>query len=427
MNKVFRRSLTGALALGALLATAPLAAAEAAGPANCFDRAAPIPVEEQRLALPVPQEILNRSGFADKAPRFERALCHLRSVTAARVLAKGDGQRLWRAAVDRVQGRGPAGGDLSRGDDRPLYWARLQLTRALRQWQPAFSLSAADRKALVDQLETSSRGQDSIDLPAGNRVKRVVLTGFDPFQLDGDIRRTNPSGATALALDGVLIDTPSGKARIETAVFPVLWAPFEAGVVERTLLPHLKAGRKQVDLFTTVSQGRAGQFDIERYNGRWHTGQDNNRENRATTIPIPAGIPTVTPQPEFVPTTLPYKEITTANTGKFPVLDRTTVTEIPAGQTEPVTNPNGPTPGSIARAGGGGSYLSNEIAYRATLLRDAVKAQVPGGHVHTPILFFDPNNKDKVTDPVMEQNRTDIVTQVRAILTVAAGTVDGRS
>lgn len=425
MNSLIRRTLTGALAVGALLAAAPLAvAAEAATPANCFDRAAPIPVEEQRLTQAVPQEVLARSGFDRRGPAFEKSLCRTRSVRAAKALAQVQGRQLWRAAVDRVQGRGPAGGDLSRGDDRPLYWARLQLTRALHQWQPGFTLSAADRKALVDVLETGSRGQDSIDLPAGERVKRVVLTGFDPFQLDGDIRRTNPSGATALALDGTYITTPAGRARVETAMFPVLWTPFEAGMVERTLLPHFTSGRRQVDLFTTVSQGRAGQFDIERYNGRWHTGLDNNRENRAAGIPIPAGVPTVTPQPEFVPTTLPYQEITAANTGQFPVYDRTAVTEIPAGQTEPVTRPDGPTPGSVARAGGGGSYLSNEIAYRATLLRDAVKAQVPGGHVHTPVLFFDPNNKDKVSDPVLEKNRTDIVTQTREILKVAVGTLD---
>ncbi|GAA2823751.1 pyroglutamyl peptidase [Crossiella cryophila] len=424
MNTLIRRSLTGALAVGALLAAAPLAvAAETAAPANCFDRAAPIPVEEQRLTLPVPQEILDRSGFDQRGPRFEKSLCRTRSLRVAKVLAQTQSRQLWKAAVDRVQGRGPAGGDLARSDDRPLYWARLQLTRALHQWQPAFTLSPTDRKALLDAVETGSRGQDSIDLPAGNRVKRVVLTGFDPFQLDGDIRRTNPSGATALALDGTYIDTPSGRARVETAVFPVLWTPFEAGVVEQTLLPHFKPGRKQVDLFTTVSQGRVGQFDIERYNGRWHTGADNNRENRAAGIPIPAGVPTVTPQPEFVPTTLPYKEIVAAKTGPFTVLDRTAVTEIPAGQTQPVNSPNGPTPGSVARAGGGGSYLSNEIAYRATLLRDAVKAKVPGGHVHTPILFFDPANPDKVSDPVLEKNRADIVAQAKAILAVAVGTL----
>jgi hypothetical protein len=79
----------------------------------------------------------------------------------------------------------------------------------------------------------------------------------------------------------------------------------------------------------------------------------------------------------------------------------------------------------VARQGGGGNYLSNEIAYRATLLRDAVHADLPGGHVHTPVLQFAPDNTTEITDPVFVRNRTDIIAQVRAIIAVAAGTLGG--
>jgi hypothetical protein len=88
-----------------------------------------------------------------------------------------------------------------------------------------------------------------------------------------------------------------------------------------------------------------------------------------------------------------------------------------------VVSPTGPTPGSVARAGGGGNYLSNEIAYRATLLRDALGAQIPGGHLHTPVLEFGPGNTTELTDPVFAQNQLDIINQVRAVLVVAAGTL----
>jgi hypothetical protein len=77
----------------------------------------------------------------------------------------------------------------------------------------------------------------------------------------------------------------------------------------------------------------------------------------------------------------------------------------------------------VARQGGGGNYLSNEIAYRTTLLRDAVHADIPGGHLHTPVLNFDPANTTEITDPTFIRNRTDIINQVRAIVTVAAGTL----
>ncbi|MFJ3619798.1 pyroglutamyl peptidase [Streptomyces iakyrus] len=380
--------------------------------------AAPSPtVEEQRLGRAAPQEILRRSGFDTVAPDLAKALEAARSYGEARRAVAREGARLWQRAVDRAQGRGEAGGDLSRDDDRPLYWARLGMTREVRTWEPEFGLTDGQRAALLDGLERTSRGQDTIRYPHGKQLKRILLTGFDPFTLDRDIRISNPSGATALALDGTVIQTADGPARIETAVFPVRWQDFTEGTVERTLRPHLP----KVDLFTTVSQGRVGRFDIERTNGAWRGGfGDNENVGRTETVPVadPAS------QPQWTTTTLPYAAIVAAPTGRFPVYDNTSVTEIPAGGTQPVVRPDGPTPGSAARAGGGGDYLSNEIAYRATLLRDrlGLRDTLPGGHVHTPVLQFGAGNTTEVTDPDFVRNRLDIIAQVRAILRVAAET-----
>jgi pyrrolidone-carboxylate peptidase len=412
----------GVLGLAALLAGVTAPPAMAAGEST----AAPT-VEEQRLDKAVPQEILRRSGFDAVAPEFARALGRADSYAKAERVVVRQGGQLWRRAVDRAQGRGPEGGDLTRDDDRPLYWARLGMTREVRQWEPDFGLTDAQRTRLLTALERSSRGQDSIRYPNahtpgqahGKGVKRILVTGFDPFTLDRDIRISNPSGATALALDGTVIETANGPARIETAMFPVRWQDFADSTVERALRPHLA----RVDLFTTVSQGRVGRFDVERTNGAWRGGfPDNENLSRTETIPVtdPGS------QPQWTSTTLPYEEIVAASTGRFPVYDNTTVTEIPAGGTEPVTRPDGPTPGSTARAGGGGNYLSNEIAYRATLLRDrlGLRGSLPGGHVHTPVLQFGTGNTDPatgtVTDPQFVQNRLDIIAQVRAIVTVAA-------
>ncbi|MEU1806881.1 pyroglutamyl peptidase [Streptomyces sp. NPDC019937] len=406
--------------LALTLATLPLTQT---APATARDRAPT--VEEQRLEAAVPQEILRRSGFDDVAPGFARDLANTRSYARAERVVARAGRALWRRAVDRVQGRGPAGGDLSRDDDRPLYWARLGMTRALGEWRPGFPLPGARRAALLQSLERGSRGQDSLDLPAGKHIKRVVVTGFDPFQLDADVRRSNPSGAAALALDGATIRTADGPARVETAVFPVRWADFADGTVEHTLLPVFRPGPRRVDVFMTVSQGRVGRFDVERTNGAWRGGvPDNAGVSRTGTVPIPADVPTPHPQPQWTTTTLPHQRIVAADTGPAPVYDNTGVTEIPAGATAPVVRPDGPTPGSTARAGGGGDYLSNEIAYRATLLRDAVGLKVPGGHLHTPVLQFGPDNTDpstgRITDPDFVRNREAITAQVRAVLTVAA-------
>lgn len=371
-------------------------------------------VEELRLDKAVPQEILRRSGFDSVAPQFARELGSARTYAQARRIVVREGSALWKRAVDRAQGRGPAGGDLSRDDDRPLYWARLGMTRQVRTWEPGFGLGDRQRAALLGELERTSRGQTAIRYPSGKGIKRILVTGFDPFTLDRDIRISNPSGATALALDGTVIETAQGPARVETAVFPVRWQDFAQGTVERTLRPYLK----KVDLFTTVSQGRVGRFDIERTNGAWRGGfPDNENISRKETVPVtdPGS------QPQWTTTTLPYKAIVAASTGRFPVYDNTSVTEIPAGGTEPVVRADGPTEGSTARAGGGGDYLSNEIAYRATLLRDrsGLHDELPGGHVHTPVLQFATGNTTEVTDPDFVRNRLDIIAQVRSIVTVA--------
>jgi pyrrolidone-carboxylate peptidase len=408
----------GVLGLALLTGLTAPTAASAAG------TAAPSPtVEERRLDGSVPQEILRRSGFAAAAPDLARSLDRARSYAQARRAVVREGTRLWRRAVDRAQGRGPAGGDLSRDDDRPLYWARLGMTRELRTWEPGFGLTDRQRARLLDELERTSRGQTAITFPRGGGVKRVLVTGFDPFTLDRDVRISNPSGATALALDGTVIETPDGPARVETAVFPVRWRDFTDGAVERALRPHLP----EVDLFTTVSQGRVGRFDVERTNGAWRGGfPDNENVGRTETVPVtdPAT------QPQWTTTTLPYAAIVAAGTGRFPVYDNTSVTEIPADGGGPVVRPGGPTPGSTARAGGGGDYLSNEIAYRATLLRDRLGLHdtLPGGHVHTPVLQFGDGNTDPatgtVTDPGFVRNRLDIIDQVRAIVTVAVSATE---
>ncbi|MEU7578955.1 pyroglutamyl peptidase [Streptomyces sp. NPDC041068] len=412
-------SRLGALGVAALLAGLAAPAPASAAPAG---RTAPT-AEELRLDRAAPQEILRRSGFDSAAPELARALDKAHSYGQARRLVVREGKALWRRAVDRAQGRGPAGGDLSRDDDRPLYWARLGMTRELRQWEPGrFRLDEEQRARLIGELERSSRGQDAVHYPGGRgkgHVKRILVTGFDPFTLDRDVRISNPSGAAALALDGTTIRTADGPARIEAVTFPVRWQDFSDGAVERALRPHLP----RVDLFTTISQGRVGKFDVERTNGAWRGGfPDNDNLSRTGTVPV--GDPAS--QPQWTSTTLPYKDIVAAKTGRFPVYDNTSVTEIPAGGGEPVVRPGGPTEGSTAREGGGGNYLSNEIAYRATLLRDrlGLHERLPGGHVHTPVLQFGAGNTDPatgaVTDPEFVRNRLDIIAQVKGILGVAA-------
>ncbi|SFC03485.1 hypothetical protein [Streptomyces aidingensis] len=376
--------------------------------------------EEARLAENVPRRILRYGGLADAVRSLEKALETAGGPEEALRTVRRHGLVLWRNAVRRLRE--------SDGDDRPLYWTRLALRRALRAWRPGFE---ADLPLLLTELEYASRGMTGNHLPAGAERLRVLITGFDPFRLDEDIRRGNPSGAAALTLDGTALRLPDGRtAHVAGVLFPVRWADFTAGIVERALRPYLEPGPRQVTLFMTVSQGLPGAFHLERYNaGRRGGGRDNAGEESVGAVPV--ADPGTAPQ--WTVTSLPFRAMVSARTGRFPVLDNTAVQELPQGAGEPVVRAEGPSgePGAAARAGGGGAYLSNEIAYRATLLRDRLGpgAALPGGHLHTPVLEFAPENADpaqgRYTDPVLVANRRDITRQIKELLITAASAPAG--
>ncbi|OIJ24611.1 hypothetical protein UG56_022130 [Nocardioides luteus] len=392
-------------------------ATASAGPA-CGTVASPdTRVEHSRLADPVVTDILTRSGFDDVAGALRTTLCAARDSRAATAAARLAGQALWQRAVDRVQGRGDAGGDLPRSDDRPLYWARLAGELEIARVAPGFPTWSEDARAKVlAAFDRSSRGIESTAFAGGEagRSRQVLASGFDPFTLDRNIRQSNPSGATALAMDGRVVQTAKGPVEIQTVVFPVLWEPFAQGIVERAFLPHLVPGRRDVDTAITISQGRAGRFDLEVWNGA-HRGTfpDNDRVSVNETIPIPEDVPHADPQPQWTRTTLPVEAMKAAVPGTFPVNINRVVTEIPAGSTSPVTRED-PTPGSTAVAGGGGDYLSNESAYRTTALRDALEAGTKQGHIHVPVLDGD------ATGEPLPGMRADIVAQAVALVAAAA-------
>jgi hypothetical protein len=414
---------------------------------DCLDPNVSLTPEEQRLTRaigpnpePVADQLLRRSGFDRFLDPFLKALCTAPNLHVAEKTVTMHGKHLWRAAVDRVQGRGPAGGDLSRSDDRPLFWARLQMTRALKQWMPRFPLTAEQRDQLEWTLERASRGHLDIHFPAGHRIKRMLVTGFDPFGLDSqegrDIRNGNPSGATILALDGTGILTPSGIAFIETAMFPVRFRDFSAGMVEETVAPFMEEGPRQIHASMTISQGGAI-MDIEAWNGRYHTRADNNLFDpcpQGETDDLHAPSCLIRPPTDWVPfeapqwthTSQPHQALAAAGTQPFQAALRTRVTEfLTCTGRGTIVRPDGPSSlQACARAGGGGSFLSNEIAYRVTLLRDVFGLDIPAGHLHVPVMtVFAPDNLYEITDSVLESRRDTIVGQVMDLVGVVAGTV----
>lgn len=461
-----------------------------AAPAPCsFDTTATPSFEERRLVNRLPgksiafaTELLAGTGFDVFERELADAVCKdgkdvATSFDDAKARVTAVGTRVWRAAVDRVQGKRSMG-TLPAGDDRMLYWARLTMTKKLRQWRPtSFALTDAQRVDLEWELERAARGQYDIALPSGASIVRVLISGFDPFSLgepgidDESIRTGNPSGAAALAYDGLEITLPNGKvAHLETFVLPVNYGPFARGMQEDTLGPWFRPGPSRVDVAITMSQGGGYRFKLEEYNSRFHgifEGNDDVRTCMGTSqLASTPGCNIEPPKrwtgydplpwrkdqpPQFVESTLPVAEMIAANTGAsvprppgsqasagntfdvvwgydFAIFPDCTMPDIdtlytPVSTTYPPPgNPLPPSAAVCARSGGGGDYLSNESAYRATLLRDVMGLTIPVGHIHTPVMSRFEADDSAITDATYEAYRSAIVHQGRLLVEAVAKT-----
>jgi hypothetical protein len=331
--------------------------------APCLDGTVALSVEESRLGSALAdnsnpavlqstsfaRQMIDGAGFEGFGLSLVNALCKQRDLAGTQQLLSVQAQQLWRNAVDRAQQRGPVKGSLPYSDDRPLYWTRLQATAALRQWQPNFKLSADQRTALIESFDRTSRGMFDINFPAGKGVKRLIMSGFDPYTLDGgttgsatgavgnNIRHGNPSGATALSLDGTTYKAKDGSVVfIEGYTLPVNYPEFERGYLEDTVGPFMEPGPRQVNASVTVSQAGPYEFDLEMWNGRYHgvsLGNDNfapcrtqngvpqlaiNNECDILVVDRWGGPPTfdLRNRAQFTTTSLPFAAVIAANTGR---------------------------------------------------------------------------------------------------------------
>ncbi|MEJ7137664.1 hypothetical protein [Amphibiibacter pelophylacis] len=467
------------LALSAAVLTAcggssvdTLQAPVAQAPVSCtVDTAVPNSYEEGRLVNKLletdeqsfSQRILQASGFDRFGPEFAQQLCKdgisgAANYDAAMALMKTAGTALWTAALDRVQGR-KVEGTLPQGDDRMLYWARLTMTQALRQWKPDFDMTTEQRDALQNELERASRGQFAIDFPAGQNYRRILVSGFDPFTLgtpgvnnNPNIRIGNPSGAIALALNGKTLTLDDGStAVIQTYLLPVNYPPFLQGQQEDTLGPWFQPGPKRLDASVSISQGRFD-FDLEHFNGRYQLATIPGNDNIFPDCRAAGGYPSEldcdiypparwygqetrpwvkeTP-PQFTESTLPFQALIDANTGEGiinPDNKRTTGFKVKLNDDYSLQSCSkgsaGPYERNCALSGGGGNYLSNASAYRNTLMRDAFGLNIPAGHIHTPIMTrFSSDSDDLITDATFESYRDSIVSQGSNIIFALAKTL----
>jgi pyrrolidone-carboxylate peptidase len=303
-------------------------------------------------------------------------------------------------------------------DDRPLYWARLAMAQALRQWQPAFTATDEDRSGWQKRFEYSTRGITTSEFAATAGTRKLFVSGFDPFLLNDDIRHSNPSGTAALRMDGRQVSVNGRTVQVQTVMLPVRFADFEAGIVEDAFAPHLASGEQRADMMTSVSQGEPERFDLEVYNGRRRSVAvgDNLDVQGGGQTNVPVVAPGVGPGPEFTSTTLPTAAMQAAGEGEaYPVVIDKHVMQLKPPNTVR-ESPDGPTEGWHAVQGGGGGYLSNEVAYRVTRLVLESGQALPSGHLHTPELQFDPANSTEISDPTLTANRNAISAETERIL-----------
>jgi pyrrolidone-carboxylate peptidase len=365
------------------------------------------------------------AGFLDAAAAktaaaFSKALARSANAAAAEKLVKTVGEKLWRDATAAARGGGAG------SDDRQIYWTRLMLSTALRQWNPAWARTADDLRRvqtrLLQVLEQSSRGMNALGF--GQDVadrKRILVSGFDPFGFPnaGDIRQSNLSGAAALALDGQTLSDGKVSGLVRSVVYPVRYADFDAGVVERVLQPLL-AGSNPPQLVMSISQG-GGRFELEEFAGRRRsTAGFNDNLDRAGgggTLTKPIEPPALAKGPEFIgtnvkPTTLAAMRGALGRKGAL--REETEVKDLPSGASQPRTLPKGPgTKPSLAVEGSGGGFLSNEVFYRNSLMRTQGGANVPTIHLHTPMLEPDAG----------DSTRNTLIESIRKILRAALATL----
>ena len=358
--------------------------------------ASELTVEERRLesAEKAMSNVVN--VFTDNIDNFKQAWMQTKNYQSAKKVTMNHALQLWQDATNKIQSS-------SASDDRPLYWARLSVSRVIRSISPGFSPTKLQLNALLELFEQGSRGRTDLEYTQTTN-KRILLTGFDPFLLDRNINQSNPSGIAALRLDGKVISYKGVTAEINTVMIPVRYKDFDDGLIESLLAPYYALNN--IDMVVTVSMGRKN-FDLERFPGKRRsvTAPDNVNVLSGGTKEKPV-ISKLHNKPlpgeEFVLFSLPVEQMKQAK-GPYKIIDNYKVTSIGLSlkpeEIEPLSLSQ--LNGHVAVSGSGGGYLSNEISYRSIRLRDQLNSTIPTGHIHTPrIQQFEPEIEAKIVEQI---------------------------
>ena len=227
---------------------------------------------------------------------------------------------------------------------------------------------------MIQLFEEKSRNYDGIDFSKAGNKKKVLITGFDPFQLNPDINfitsmgldsanTFNPSGLLALFLQNNK-DLLDKNIYVQTSIFPVRYEDFDNLVVENLINKHIG----NVDLIMTTSlNGGSNWFDIEadaiEYRGGFHDnlciGGNNYKDYNSS---------------RFISNTSNKHNLTTLPKTKiFGNNQSLKINNLIVKFDDSKLN--------SSTDGVGGNYLSNEIMFRSTSIRGNNSSK-PVGHFH---------------------------------------------
>ncbi len=295
-------------------------------------------------------------------------------------------KQLWKEASETAQ--------KGKLDDRPLYWARIKMQTWLKR-HPLFSqqfdveTSIVKKNSplhkIIDLFEQKSRNYTDIDFAKAHKsAKKILITGFDPFilngfdhpQLKGNIFQSNPSGSVALALNNEKINSKKNIAFIQSMLVPVRYSDFDGcehnsvgkgiGIIEKYIGPWIN----KVDMILTISQSGPGDYYIDKFATARRGGFVDNKNY--TRKPNSFSIETAN---EWLETTLP-EAMTKPKNIEF---------NWSFNQKEN-SEKRSPKSNDKLESGSGGNYLSNEIFYRVAKLRHEMRPELPTGHFHISML-----------------------------------------
>ena len=378
-----------------------------------------------------------------------------------KTLVKDNASGIWNEAVSFVQANAN-----TTPDDRPLYWARIKMQVALKSHlyfvgQHIYSSGiqgseinvGSDLEKIIQIFEEKSRNYRGVDFslaPVG--AKKILITGFDPFQFDNNVNQSNPSGVCASFLHNKTL----GNGFVQTMIFPVRYRDFDGkksqsfgkgnGIVENYVAPFIGHNVNQADMIITISQNGEGNYNIDRF-ATINRGGGSDNLNAKRELNSDSVILNETEKDLiWIETTLP--KVMAMNGGAsqqadswkhfavyaqhYTLLNETSIIpELPKYKLSPnipfdnftPDNPNEifttiKKPHNLLNInnkkkriidGSGSNYLSNEIFYRVALARERwqqanpTRPKFPSGHFH--IAYIQKATRD-LTKKYFFSNRT---------------------